>query len=59
MGHARGGFWGKGMIGEPVAPAQKEKARLDVCGAITAQTSSPKKIPPNPRDFRYNIRIGK
>lgn len=35
MGHARGGFWGKGMIGEPVAPAQKEKARLDVCGAIT------------------------
>ena len=35
MGHARGGFWGKGMTGEPLVPAQKEKARLDVCGAIT------------------------
>ena len=28
MGHARGGFWGKGMTGEPLVPAQKEKASL-------------------------------
>ena len=39
------------------APAQKEKARLDVCGAIT--DALPQKNPPNPRVFRYNIRIGK
>ena len=44
MGHAGKGFCEKGMIGEPVAPAQKEKARLDVCGAITdvlSQKNSP------------------
>ena len=45
MGHAGKGFCEKGMIGEPVAPAQKEKARLDVCGAIT-DVLPPKKFPP-------------
>ena len=82
MGHAGKGFCEKGMIGEPVVPAQKKKQVCDVCGAPSklasenkstrpkrksefvtcaepSQTPSPKKIPPNPRVFRYNIRIGK
>lgn len=59
MGHAGKEIWGKGMSGEPVVPAQKKKQVCDVCGAITDHASSPKKIPPNPRVFRYNIRIGK
>lgn len=49
MGHAGKGFCEKGMIGEPVAPAQKEKARLDVCGAIT--DALPQKNPPQSEGF--------
>ena len=33
MSHARGGFWGKGMTGGPLVPAQKKKQVCDVCGA--------------------------
>ena len=49
MGHAGKGFCEKGMIGEPVAPAQKEKARLDVCGAIT--DALPQKNSPQSEGF--------
>ena len=49
MGHAGKEIWGKGMSGEPVAPAQKEKARLDVCGAIT--DALPQKNSPQSEGF--------
>ncbi len=49
MGHAGKGFCEKGMIGEPVVPAQKEKARLDVCGAIT--DALPQKNSPQSEGF--------
>ena len=46
MGHAGKGFCEKGMIGEPVVPAQKKKRVCDVCGAPSKQTSESKSTRP-------------
>ena len=46
MGHAGKGFCEKGMIGEPVVPAQKKKRVCDVCGAPSKQTSENKSTRP-------------
>ena len=46
MCHARGGFVGVGMTGEPLAPAKKKKQVCDVCGAPSKLTSENKSTRP-------------